>query len=220
MKYVYVLRGADNQYKVGIATDVRSRLASIQTSYPHRLTVLTCKLVADAPAVEAALHAQLAEHRLAGEWFKLTDSQALELCVALHRTPTPKIADRIKVSDALERSAERYRALVARIDQLAKVIDGIAHAVEKPVEDGQAPATVSKPKVSRSRPEAFYIERAMEVFSKEGKASTSMLQRHLQIGYQRAARIVETLELNGFISEADPLHPSRTRKVLGVRNPS
>ena len=37
----------------------------------------------------------------------------------------------------------------------------------------------------------------------EGKASTSLLQRKLQIGYNRAARIMDQLEDNGFISPAN-----------------
>ena len=38
---------------------------------------------------------------------------------------------------------------------------------------------------------------------KRGKASTSLLQRKLQIGYNRAARIIDQLEDQGFISSAN-----------------
>ena len=38
---------------------------------------------------------------------------------------------------------------------------------------------------------------------KEGKASTSLLQRKLQIGYNRAARIMDQLEEKGLISSAN-----------------
>ena len=43
----------------------------------------------------------------------------------------------------------------------------------------------------------------LEIIKKEGKASTSLLQRKLQIGYNRAARIMDQLEEQGFISEAN-----------------
>jgi len=44
---------------------------------------------------------------------------------------------------------------------------------------------------------------ALEIIKKEGKASTSFLQRKLQIGYNRAARIIEMMETNGIVSKAN-----------------
>lgn len=44
---------------------------------------------------------------------------------------------------------------------------------------------------------------AIEVIMREGKVSTSFIQRHLQIGYNRAARIVEQMEKEGLISPAN-----------------
>ena len=37
----------------------------------------------------------------------------------------------------------------------------------------------------------------------KGKASTSFLQRNLQIGYNRAARIIDMMEENGEVSKAN-----------------
>ncbi len=44
---------------------------------------------------------------------------------------------------------------------------------------------------------------SIEIIKKEGKASTSLLQRKLQIGYNRAARIMDQLEDNDYISAAN-----------------
>ncbi len=45
-------------------------------------------------------------------------------------------------------------------------------------------------------------DKAVAVIAREGKVSTSFIQRHLQIGYNRAARIVEEMERQGVISPA------------------
>ena len=44
---------------------------------------------------------------------------------------------------------------------------------------------------------------AIEIIKSEGKASTSFLQRKLQIGYNRAARIIDMMESEGIVSKAN-----------------
>jgi len=44
---------------------------------------------------------------------------------------------------------------------------------------------------------------AVEIIRTEGKASTSFLQRKLQIGYNRAARIIDVMEEEGIVSKAN-----------------
>tara|TARA_Y100000590_G_scaffold72858_1_gene80080 strand:- start:704 stop:2794 length:2091 start_codon:yes stop_codon:yes gene_type:complete len=46
-------------------------------------------------------------------------------------------------------------------------------------------------------------EKAVEIIKSEGKASTSFLQRKLQIGYNRAARIIDMMEAEGIVSKAN-----------------
>ena len=43
----------------------------------------------------------------------------------------------------------------------------------------------------------------LQIIKAEGKASTSFLQRKLQIGYNRAARIIDMMEENGVVSKAN-----------------
>ena len=46
-------------------------------------------------------------------------------------------------------------------------------------------------------------KQALEIIRSEGRASTSFLQRKLQIGYNRAARIIDMMEADGIVSKAN-----------------
>ena len=54
-------------------------------------------------------------------------------------------------------------------------------------------------------------DEAVELVSRAGKASISLIQRHLRIGYNRAARIIEIMEREGVVGPADGARP---RQVL------
>jgi DNA segregation ATPase FtsK/SpoIIIE, S-DNA-T family len=54
-------------------------------------------------------------------------------------------------------------------------------------------------------------EEAKDTVIKSGKASASLLQRRLRVGYARAARLLDILEANGVIGEADG---SKPREIL------
>lgn len=54
-------------------------------------------------------------------------------------------------------------------------------------------------------------EEAKETVIKSGKASASLLQRRLRVGYARAARLLDILEANGVIGQADG---SKPREIL------
>ncbi len=54
-------------------------------------------------------------------------------------------------------------------------------------------------------------DQAVALVTRERKASTSFVQRHLQIGYNRAARIIERMEGEGVVGTAN--HVGR-REVL------
>ena len=53
---------------------------------------------------------------------------------------------------------------------------------------------------------------AIGIARTHGVVSASFLQRHLKIGYNRAARIVESMESKGYVAKADG---SKPRKWLG-----
>ena len=59
------------------------------------------------------------------------------------------------------------------------------------------------------------FDQAVDLVSREQKASTSFLQRHLQIGYNRAARIIDIMEAENMIS---PASQTGKREVLLNKN--
>ena len=59
----------------------------------------------------------------------------------------------------------------------------------------------SNPKDKENIDELY--DSALEIIKSERKASTSFLQRKLQIGYNRAARIIDQMEVNGEVSKAN-----------------
>ncbi|MBL7181308.1 MAG: DNA translocase FtsK, partial [Desulfobacterales bacterium] len=48
---------------------------------------------------------------------------------------------------------------------------------------------------------------AVALITKTGQASISMIQRHLRIGYNRAARIIEVMEREGLVGPSDGVKP-------------
>jgi S-DNA-T family DNA segregation ATPase FtsK/SpoIIIE len=47
------------------------------------------------------------------------------------------------------------------------------------------------------------FDQAVDLVAREGKASTSFIQRHLQIGYNRAAKLIEQMEKEGIVGPAN-----------------
>ena len=90
----------------------------------------------------------------------------------------------------------------------AQYIDGILDDPELAEADaggaGRGPA---------ARPDPLY-DQAVQIVLQNRRASISLVQRHLRIGYNRAARLIEDMERAGLVS---PMASNGNREILGAR---
>ena len=77
----------------------------------------------------------------------------------------------------------------------------LEEVTESPDEDGNGLAMSGI--AGASDGEKGLFDQAVAIVSREGKASTSFIQRHLQIGYNRAARLIEQMEKEGIVGPAN-----------------
>ncbi len=82
-------------------------------------------------------------------------------------------------------------------------------SIQKVIESGGSGGGDGEDEVSDADEET--LERCIEVLRAEGKASTSLLQRRLRLGYTRAARMIDILEARGMVGPGDGAKP---REVL------
>jgi len=60
--------------------------------------------------------------------------------------------------------------------------------------------------------------RAAEIVMQTQRASTSMLQTKLKVGFNRATRLMDALERHGIIGPLDPRNPGAPRQIYGPEN--
>lgn len=82
--------------------------------------------------------------------------------------------------------------------------ESVQESIEKGAQDEDSSEVVSDA-------DEETVQRCMEVIVQEGKASTSLLQRRLRLGYTRAARMMDILEARGAIGPGEGAKP---REVL------
>lgn len=217
MQYVYVFRCGEDHYKVGIATFVSRRIAGLQTSNPLKVEVVATRLVENARAVERKMHDYLVDSRSDGgtEWFKLTPQEVIDLLVIINKEPEVMAAyDIVEMNRLLAAQLENRKEINKKLNVAIAFIQKKKRV--RPVEL----KTKIPEKPSKHEPEEMPTQeevdqqlrdKAIEIFREEKKASTSLLQRRLRIGYARAARVVEELEKLELIGKFDG---SRAREVF------
>ena len=70
--YVYMVHGVGTNFiKIGMTSDLSSRLRQIEQGVPFKIRLLSAQLVHNAQAAESSLLAQYAIYKTRGEWFAL-----------------------------------------------------------------------------------------------------------------------------------------------------
>ena len=72
MKYVYLIRGNDCRYKIGIAKNPSQIIKQLQTGNSDKLEIIETYHSENASKIETTLHNQYSYARQEGEWFDLS----------------------------------------------------------------------------------------------------------------------------------------------------
>jgi hypothetical protein len=202
MKYVYMLRAGNDHYKVGVAINVLRRVANIQTSNANHISVVTAKLVNDPYGVERNVHNFLKNTKAGGgnEWFRLDPEDAINVAIMINDNPEIDVYANVDLNKQLIEQTLRHKSLEKKLDIL------INTQQKKAILKNTGKENAGSDEVIIKTDDALIAE-ALVLIREHGKASTSMLQRWLSIGYGRAARVMDALESQGLISAADGSHP-------------
>jgi len=82
----------------------------------------------------------------------------------------------------------------AYVDDVTEPVEGTGGGDADPLLSGIAGASDS---------DKSLFDQAVDVVAREGKASTSFIQRHLNIGYNKAAKLIEQMEKEGIVGAAN-----------------
>jgi S-DNA-T family DNA segregation ATPase FtsK/SpoIIIE len=94
--------------------------------------------------------------------------------------------------------------------------DYIDSVTDEAALDPQGPIGPALGEAPANGEEAQYAQ-ALHIIAREGKASTSFLQRKMRIGYNSAARLIERMEADGHVSHPD--HVGRRQVLIGDAGP-
>jgi recombination associated protein RdgC len=116
--------------------------------------------------------------------------------------------DGVLDASGTDRNEDRFDSDVAlSTGILAPLISELIEAL-----GGEMEFTAESEQAESSAPiDGELYDKAVEIVMGEQKASISLIQRHLKIGYNAAARLLEQMETNGLVS---PMQPSGQRNIL------
>ncbi len=117
-----------------------------------------------------------------------------------------KVLDVVTITAEREEDADGFDADIAILTgELGPLLDAVVHElggevvlpIEAAASDDAADDATTYHGDAATDP---LYEQAVAVVKAEGKASISMVQRHLRIGYNRAARLLERMETEGLVT--------------------
>ena len=130
--------------------------------------------------------------------FKTKFYRSLE--IRLHKILTPHRLNKSEFFDLTDKQA----------DDLVDLIDSLENELIE--EDKMKIANLKDDNGEKDvSSDAALLLKAKDIVLASGSASTSMLQRNLCIGYSRAARLIDALEAENFVSAPDG---SKARKII------
>lgn len=229
MKYVYLVRAGKKEYKVGVAVNINKRIKGIQTGNAKKIELITAKQTPDAYAVERAIHKLLEKYKHNGgrEWFSLSAAKVVDICVLINHSPGITVTEIEVMRSIIDEQKELLNLQESKQQDLLARADSILEQAKSELEpkviikhdNGRQQEIANlraKRVMDKEQSEALELEQAIAIVRQYNKASTSMLQRHMKIGYGRAARIIDKLEQRGFISEADGSSPRIVFAINGT----
>jgi len=108
----------------------------------------------------------------------------------------------------------RIQGTLVKDLEIERVVDFIK-AQAQPLYDEEILKEQHKGSLANGEKDELYDE-AVRVIMEGNQASVSILQRRMRLGYTRAARIIDTMELEGLVG---PFEGSKPRKILVDRIP-
>jgi len=107
----------------------------------------------------------------------------------------------------------RAQGVLVTDDEIHRVVDYVAAQAQPTFDPGFHEAMTSSGGVDEdvTEEDEELVTKCLEIIRQEKKASTSMLQRRLRLGYTRAARVVDILEQRGIVGPKDG---SKDREIL------
>jgi S-DNA-T family DNA segregation ATPase FtsK/SpoIIIE len=119
------------------------------------------------------------------------------------------------VVTAKEPRAQRIQGSWVRESEVHAVVDWVKSQREAEYKDKEVLEAAAAAAAVRAEEEddedAALVRQAMELIVRSQLGSTSMLQRKLRIGFARAGRVMDILEIRGIVG---PSEGSKAREVL------
>lgn len=88
MKSIYVLKDGHGLLKIGVSSNIRSRLPSLKNGCSNGVSsILISAPTEDAENIERLAHRYFSKSKTSGEWFEITSSEAVLYFANNHQLP-------------------------------------------------------------------------------------------------------------------------------------